>query len=64
MDQVRGAYNSLELLRLEHELVLQPDILLQLKTGDEQGMRQCRTIPTHTGKRREGGGGGVPAGEW
>jgi hypothetical protein len=28
MDQVRGAYNSLELLRLEHELVLQPDVLL------------------------------------
>jgi len=38
--EIGWAYNSVELLRLEHQLVLQPAVLLQLKrdTRDELGV--------------------------
>jgi len=38
--EMEWAYNSVELLRLEHQLVLQPAVLLQLKrdTRDELGV--------------------------
>jgi hypothetical protein len=34
--EMEWAYNSVELLRLEHELVLQPAVLLQLKRQEKR----------------------------